>query len=86
MIELPAVISYRAQFWSVYVPCEMQYKDAVRATMEQIDIVHKLAWRYPDAFGLAYSSEDILTQFENNRVASLIGIEGGHSIDSSLGI
>ena len=37
-----------AQFWSVYIDCERQGKDAVRATMEQIDVVHKLILRYPN--------------------------------------
>ncbi|XP_041648081.1 dipeptidase 1 [Cheilinus undulatus] len=74
-----------AQFWSAYVPCETQYKDAVRQTLEQIDVVHRMCQKYPEDFMFATSSEDIMTAFKMNKTASLIGVEGGHSIDSSLG-
>ncbi|CAL1603756.1 unnamed protein product [Knipowitschia caucasica] len=74
-----------AQFWSAFVRCDTQYKDAVRQTLEQIDIVHRMCQKYPDVFMFAYSSQDILDAFRQNKTASLIGVEGGHSIDSSLG-
>ncbi|XP_012674677.1 dipeptidase 1 [Clupea harengus] len=74
-----------AQFWAAYVPCETQYKDAVRQTLEQIDVVHRMCSTYPQDFMFATSSEDIMTAFRENKTASLIGVEGGHSIDSSLG-
>ncbi|XP_033843722.1 dipeptidase 1 [Periophthalmus magnuspinnatus] len=74
-----------AQFWSAYVPCASQYKDAVRQTFEQIDVVHRMCQKYPNVFMFASSSQDILDAFEQNKTASLIGVEGGHSIDSSLG-
>uniref|UniRef100_A0A3Q2ULP0 Dipeptidase n=1 Tax=Fundulus heteroclitus TaxID=8078 RepID=A0A3Q2ULP0_FUNHE len=74
-----------AQFWSAYVPCETQYKDAVRQTLEQIDVVHRMCWKYPETFHYATSSQDIEEAFRLKKVASLIGVEGGHSIDSSLG-
>ncbi|XP_030270537.1 dipeptidase 1 [Sparus aurata] len=74
-----------AQFWSAYVPCDTQYKDAVRQTLEQIDVVHRMCQNYPDNFMFATSSQDIMTAFNQNKTASLIGVEGGHSIDSSLG-
>ncbi|XP_069030508.1 dipeptidase 1 [Embiotoca jacksoni] len=74
-----------AQFWSAYVPCETQDKDAVRQTLEQIDVVHRLCQKYPETFMFATSSKDIMDAFRMNKTASLIGVEGGHSIDSSLG-
>ncbi|TKS70249.1 Dipeptidase 1 [Collichthys lucidus] len=74
-----------AQFWSAYVPCDTQYKDAVRQTLEQIDVVHRMCQKYPNDFMFAATSQDIMDAFAMNKTASLIGVEGGHSIDSSLG-
>ncbi|XP_034536348.1 dipeptidase 1 isoform X2 [Notolabrus celidotus] len=74
-----------AQFWSAYVPCETQYKDAVRQTLEQIDVVHRMCQKYPETFMFATSSDDIMKAFNSSKTASLIGVEGGHSLDSSLG-
>ncbi len=73
------------QFWSVYVPCAMEDRDAVRATMEQIDVVYKMIARYPNSLQLALSAADVTKAFNAGKLASMIGIEGGHSIDSSLG-
>uniref|UniRef100_A0A8C5DLK8 Dipeptidase n=1 Tax=Gouania willdenowi TaxID=441366 RepID=A0A8C5DLK8_GOUWI len=73
-----------AQFWSAYVPCDTQYKDAVRQTLEQIDVVHRMCKNYPEDFEFATSMQDILNAFNMNKTASLIGVEGGHSIDSSM--
>ncbi|PWA18986.1 hypothetical protein CCH79_00005037 [Gambusia affinis] len=74
-----------AQFWAAYVPCDTQNKDAVRQTLEQIDVIHRMCSEYPETFQFATSSKDIEEAFKLNKVASLIGVEGGHSIDSSLG-
>ena len=74
-----------AQFWSVYVPVSMQGKEATRATMEQIDIVYQMTARYPDTFQMAVTADEVEAAFAAGRIASLIGIEGGHSIDSSMG-
>ena len=74
-----------AQFWSVYVPASMQGKEATRATMEEIDIVYEMIARYPDTFQLATTADEVETAFASGKIASMMGIEGGHSIDSSLG-
>ena len=71
-------------FWSVYVPVSLRGPEALRATMEEIDTVYRLARRYPETFQLAFSSADVERAFAGGRIASLIGMEGGHSIDNSL--
>ena len=73
-----------AQFWSVYVPTEMQGKEAVRATMEEIDTVYRLAAAYPESIEMAFAAGDIERIFHSGKIASLLGMEGGHSIDNSL--
>ncbi len=72
------------QFWSVYVPVETPGADAVQATLEQIDVVHRLVEQYPDVFEIARSAADIERIHQAGRIASLIGMEGGHSIHNSL--
>jgi len=74
-----------AQFWSVYVPSKLQGDQAVSATLEQIDTVWQLAARYPDAFALATTADEVEAAWASGRIASLLGAEGGHSIDCSLG-
>jgi len=73
------------QFWSVYVPASYQGQTAVRATLEQIDIVHRMIARYADVFEQARTADDVERIERAGKIASLIGVEGGHSIDSSLG-
>jgi len=73
-----------AQFWSVYTPCASQGKDAVRETLEQIDVVYKLNRRYATTFSMALSPDDIRKNFEEDKISSLMGIEGGHQIDGSM--
>ena len=67
-----------AQFWSVYVPAELQGEHAVRATMEQIDVVHEMVRRYPETFELAQTADDVERIFASGKIASMIGMEGGH--------
>jgi membrane dipeptidase len=74
------------QFWSVYVPVTLQGADAVQATIEQIDIVHRMVAKYPSTFALALSAADIDRTQKTGQIASLIGVEGGHSINNSLGV
>jgi membrane dipeptidase len=73
-----------AQFWSVYVPSELQGDRAVSATLEQMDCVRAMAERYPEHLDLAFTADDIEEARERGRIASLMGAEGGHSIASSL--
>lgn len=72
----------KAQFWSVYIPSE--HPNPARTVTEQIDLVHRMAKRYPDAFEMAYSADDIERIVRAGKVASLIGIEGGVAIENSL--
>ena len=76
-----------AQFWSAYVPASTAKKGtAIKMTLEQIDVIHELARRYPDTFEMAYGTEDILRIRKAGKIACLIGVEGGHGIDNSLGV
>ncbi|MGV3518344.1 dipeptidase [Luteitalea sp.] len=72
------------QFWSVYVPAELQGDAAVSATLEQIDAVHQMVRRYPNAFVLARTADDVERAMATGKIASMMGVEGGHSIDSSI--
>jgi membrane dipeptidase len=75
-----------AQFWSAYVPVSTAKKGAaVTTTLEQIDVIHRLIKRYPNDFELALGTADIERIRNAGKIASLIGVEGGHSIDNSLG-
>jgi membrane dipeptidase len=72
------------QFWSVYIPPTMLGSIAVRAVLEQIDVVHQMVARYPDTLELALTADDVERIHRKGKIASLIGMEGGHSIDNSL--
>jgi membrane dipeptidase len=72
------------QFWSVYVPAELAGQAAVTATMEEIDTVYSMVRKYPETFELAMTADDVERIFKKGKIASLIGMEGGHSIDNSL--
>ena len=73
-----------AQFWSVWIPSTVTGPAAVKMTIEQIDLVRTMVARYPKDLQMAYSAEDIERAHAAGRIASLIGIEGGHQIDDSL--
>ncbi|KAF3686844.1 Dipeptidase 2 [Channa argus] len=73
----------QAQLFSAYVMCGAQNKDAVRLTMEQIDVVRRMCTEYQD-FELVTSTQELKNSELRHKIACLISIEGGHSIDSSL--
>ncbi|MEV5378050.1 dipeptidase [Streptomyces nondiastaticus] len=73
-----------AQFWSVYVRTDMAGDEAVSATLEQIDVVRQLVDRYPGDLRLALTADDMEAARAEGRIASLMGAEGGHSINCSL--
>ncbi|HEX5960227.1 MAG TPA: dipeptidase [Rhodanobacteraceae bacterium] len=75
-----------AQFWSVWVPPAEAGPRAVEMTLQQIDIVRTMVAKYPKAFAMAYTADDIERIEQSGRIASLIGVEGGHQIDDSLAV
>lgn len=75
-----------AQFWSVWVDTAQTEPEAVVATMQQIDVIKRLIARYPDRLALALTADDVQREMAEGKVAGLIGMEGGHSIDGSLGV
>lgn len=76
-----------AQFWSAWVSAKTR-KDgtAVRMTLEQIDVIRRMVAQYPDVFEMASTADDIVRIRKQGKIASMIGVEGGHSIDNSLGV
>ncbi len=86
--DLPRLVEggVGAQFWSVYVPAELDGEAAVATTLEQIDLVHRLVARHPGALEIALTAADVERSMAAGKIASLIGAEGGHSIASSLGV
>src|SRR5262249_42941414 len=72
----------KAQFWSVYIPSEHAFP--ARTVTEQIDLVRRIVDRYPDAFEMAYTADDVERITSSGKIASLIGIEGGVAIENSL--
>lgn len=75
-----------AQFWSVYVSAALPEPEAVQATIEQIDVMKRLIERYSADLELALSANDVQRAMDRGRLASLLGMEGGHSIGSSLAV
>jgi membrane dipeptidase len=75
-----------AQFWSVWIPVSAQGFEAVQMTLEQIDLVKRMSAQYPGDFAMAYTAADIRRIHKSHKIASLIGIEGGHQINNSLAV
>lgn len=86
MTDIPRLHQGRvgAQFWSVYVPATVTGPAAVKATIEQIDIVRGFVGKYPADFELAATAADIRRIQKTGKIASLMGVEGGSQIDNSL--
>jgi membrane dipeptidase len=74
-----------AQFWSVYTPGDYADSGYARVQLEQIDIARKVIAKYPDRLALALGADDIRRDFKQGRIGSLLGLEGGHAIENSLG-
>ncbi len=75
-----------AQFWSAYVPpSTIQTGGGARYTLEQIDLIHRMIERYPETFELALTADDVERIHAEGKIASMIGMEGGHGIEESLG-
>jgi membrane dipeptidase len=74
------------QFWSVWIPTEVQGFRAVQMTLEQMDLVKRMAARYPADLEMAYTAADVRRIHRMHKIASLIGIEGGHQINDSLAV
>ena len=74
-----------AQFWSIYIPGEIKDSGFARVQLEQFDIARRMIARYPDRLMLALTADDIVKAKKQKKIASLLGMEGGHAIENSLG-
>ncbi|KAK0097363.1 hypothetical protein PV326_002285 [Microctonus aethiopoides] len=75
-----------AQFWSAYVPCSSQHLDSVQLALEQIDLIRRLVNKHPQNMVLVTNAEGIEQAHKDGRLASLIGVEGGHAVGTSLAV
>ena len=75
-----------AQFWSVWISSSLSEQQAVQATLEQIDVTKRIVARYPRDLQLATTADEVERAMKAGRIASLIGMEGGHSMGSSLAV
>lgn len=73
------------QFWSVYVPGEVADSGYARVQLEQIDIARRVIAKYPDRLALALTADDVRREFRNGKIGSVLGMEGGHVLENSLG-
>ncbi len=73
------------QFWSVYIPGEIRDSGFARVQLEQIDIAKRIIQKYPDVFAPAYTAADVRKAYADGKIGSLLGMEGGHAIENSLG-
>jgi membrane dipeptidase len=73
------------QFWSVYIPGDIRDSGYARVQLEQIDIARRVIARYPDVFTPALTAADVRKAYAQGKIGSLLGMEGGHAIENSLG-
>jgi membrane dipeptidase len=87
MTDLPRLAAGRvgAQFFSIYVPGEIKDSGYARVQLEEFDIARRMIARYPDRLVLALTADDIVRAHKHHRIAALLGLEGGHAIENSLG-
>lgn len=77
----------KAQFWSVYVPADTRLRgESLQATIEQIEFVHAMIRHYPQTFALCLTADDVERAVGEGKIASLIGMEGGHSMENSISV
>ena len=73
------------QFWSIYIPGEIKDSGYARVQLEQIDIARRVIAKYPERFQWALTSDAVRSSFKAGKIGSLLGLEGGHAIENSLG-
>lgn len=73
------------QFWSVYIPGDIKDSGFARVQLEQIDIARRMIAKYPETFVAANTAADMRAAFKQHKVGSMLGMEGGHAIENSLG-
>ena len=74
-----------AQFWSVYIPGEIRDSGYARVQLEQIDIARRVVAKYPDVLVWTLTADDIERAHKEGKIGSLLGMEGGHAIENSVG-
>ncbi|XP_059478482.1 dipeptidase 1-like [Neocloeon triangulifer] len=75
-----------AQFWSAFTGCTTQYRDAAQKTLDAIDIIKRFSQKHNNDFKFVTTAQGIWDAFNEGKIASLIGVEGGHSMDNRLAI
>jgi len=88
MTDIPRLLRglVGGQFWSTYVPSSFAGHGAARVGMEEDDIVHRMVQRYPNVFEMARTADAIERIHREGKIACLLGLEGGHAIENSLGV